>query len=283
MDRAVQWVQRFFHTCLSANVLKFQVDFYFQPNFFQLHNVICSTDIFDMEDVWLPMNSDDINKDTKFLNWLSSPSSKLFYSIKKRSFLHFWLDGVESSSVETVAFSISIFFQFDFLRFVRFRCGHLFGHLSFVTFLLLKYEVSLSIETKWILPPPLSSQTAHSCGSARRQFINRVWKMMEQPWSRHQTKQKRYGPVPFSSDDINVVIAVVEIVLIRSVLYQRNLCRFEENKNIFLFSEGRVAMGRRWASARLFFVCFFFSSFIRPAENWSRRRCGPIRFGSDGR
>ena len=89
MDRAVQWVQRFFHTCLSANVLKFQVDFYFQPNFFQLHNVICSTDIFDMEDVWLPMNSDDINKDTKFLNWLSSPSSKLFYSIKKRSFLHF--------------------------------------------------------------------------------------------------------------------------------------------------------------------------------------------------
>lgn len=84
MDRAVQWVQRFFHTCLSANVLKFQVDFYFQPNFFQLHNVICSTDIFDMEDVWLPMNSDDINKDTKFLNWLSSPSSKLFYSIKKK-------------------------------------------------------------------------------------------------------------------------------------------------------------------------------------------------------
>ena len=157
MDRAVQWVQRFFHTCLSANVLKFQVDFYFQPNFFQLHNVICSTDIFDMEDVWLPMNSDDINKDTKFLNWLSSPSSKLFYSIKKRSFLHFWLDGVESSSVETVAFSISIFFQFDFLRFVRFRCGHLFGHLSFVTFLLLKYEVSLSIETKWILPPPFIS------------------------------------------------------------------------------------------------------------------------------
>ena len=283
MDRAVQWVQRFFHTCLSANVLKFQVDFYFQPNFFQLHNVICSTDIFDMEDVWLPMNSDDINKDTKFLNWLSSPSSKLFYSIKKKIVFAFLIGRRRVLECRNGGvFHFNFFFNLTFcVSFVSdaATCSAIFLSLLFYYW-----------NTKFPFPlkrngyyPPLSSQTAHSCGSARRQFINRVWKMMEQPWSRHQTKQKRYGPVPFSSDDINVVIAVVEIVLIRSVLYQRNLCRFEENKNIFLFSEGRVAMGRRWASARLFFVCFFFSSFIRPAENWSRRRCGPIRFGSDGR